>query len=49
MEKTDTFSSINFDIIIGSDLIYFEESIGAVVKMLHTLFAQNKTTTFYMC
>lgn len=39
----------NFDLIIGSDLIYFPESIDPLCMMLKKLFSKNKNLVFYMC
>ena len=49
--QSSCFSDLipQFDIIIGSDLIYFEDSIEPLVSMLENLFNRNQTLTFYLC
>lgn len=39
----------NFDVILGSDLIYFGESIEPLCQMLKFLFSKNKNLVFYLC
>lgn len=39
----------NFDVILGSDLIYFAESIEPLCNMLKKIFSKNKNLVFYLC
>jgi len=40
----------DFDLIIGSDLIYFEDSIEPLIKMIRHLNSKSKKPqTFYIC
>ena len=51
MGKVSTFKQelLSLDIMIGSDLLYFDESIAPLFKMISKFFEINASLHFYMC
>ena len=41
--------NLNFDIVIGSDVIYWPKSIKPLCRVLSKLFSQNKQLIVYIC
>ena len=43
------FKDIKFDYVIGSDVVYWPQSITPLVRVLTTLFTRQPNLIFYIC
>ena len=43
------FADIKFDMVIGSDVIYWPQSIVPLCNVLNTLFTNKPDLVFYVC